>query len=227
MMSQPENGIKVFSFDVDGTLVSQSFADAVWLRGIPEAYAAKEGLSFERAFEYVKREYDKISEHRIEWYRLDYWLQKFGLEITRDELFTRYKGEVKIYEDVQTVLEVLKEAGYELIISSNAATEFVEFQTRPILEFFSHVFSATSDFEEVKKSNIFYAQVCDILDVKPQAVVHVGDHWVFDFLNPREIGITAYFLDRARTEQEKGKKDEKFVVNTLDAILDDYIPEAT
>jgi predicted HAD superfamily hydrolase len=63
--------------------------------------------------------------------------------------------------------------------------------------------------------------------VKPQAVVHIGDHWVFDFLNPREIGITAYFLDRARTEQEKEKKDEKFVVNTLDAILEDYIPEAT
>lgn len=219
-MTRVENGIKVFSFDVDGTLVNQRFADAVWLRGIPEAYAAKKGLSFEQAFEFVKSEYDKVGEHSIEWYRIDYWLHKFGLEVTRDELFKRYKGKVKIYEDVRTVLEVLKEEGYELIMSSNAATEFVEFQTRPIRKFFSHAFSATSDFGEVKKSHNFYAQVCDILDVQPQAVVHIGDHWVFDFLNPREIGITAYFLDRSETVKIEEKGVEEFVISNLSDILD-------
>ncbi|MFZ2071022.1 MAG: HAD family hydrolase [Halobacteriota archaeon] len=213
-------GIKVFSFDVDGTLVSQRFADAVWLRGIPEAYATKEGLSFELAYEFVKFEYDRIGDHRIEWYRIDYWLRKFGLEITQEELFKRYKGTVKIYDDVAKVLEMLNEKGYELIISTNAATEFVEFQTQPIRKFFSHVFSATSDFGEVKKSNIFYAHVCEILNVKPQAVVHTGDHWVFDFINPREIGINAYFLDRAGNAKIDVKKVEEFVITDLSELLD-------
>ncbi|MHC1599567.1 MAG: hypothetical protein ACXQS5_01925, partial [Candidatus Methanospirareceae archaeon] len=67
---QAREDIKVVSFDVDGTLVSQGFADCVWLQGIPQAYAEKEGLSFEQAFEFVKSEYDKIGDNRIEWYNI-------------------------------------------------------------------------------------------------------------------------------------------------------------
>ncbi len=218
---QAREDIKVVSFDVDGTLVSQGFADCVWLQGIPMAYAEKEGLSFEHAFEFVKSEYDKIGEHRIEWYNIDYWLRKFGLDIPYEKLFKNYEDEIRIFEEVENVLTVLKGEGYDLILSSNAATEFIEFQIKPIKRFFSHVFSATSDFGEVKKTNGFFARVCDILDVKPQAVVHTGDHWVFDFINPRKIGITAYYLDRGRSRNIKGEDDE-FVISNLNGILDKF-----
>jgi len=227
------NAIKVFSFDVDGTLVSQGFADCVWLQGIPGAYAEKEGLNFEQAFEFVKREYDKIGENRIEWYKIDYWLRKFGLGITREELFRKYEGEIKIYEEVESVLKVLKEEGFELVVSSNAATEFVDFQIHTIKKFFYRIFSATSDCGEVKKSNGFYARVCGILDVQPQEVVHIGDHWIFDFVNPRKIGMNAYYLDRkisrnrnAKVEGKSGvkvKKEDEFVISDLNEILDVFV----
>lgn len=217
--------IKVVSFDVDGTLVSPEFVDCVWLQGIPKAYAEKRGLRFEQAFEYVKSEYDKIGEHRIEWYNIDYWLRKFDLDIPYEMLFKKYEDEIMIYEEVESVLTVLKEEGYDLILSSNAATEFIEFQINPIKRFFSHVFSATSDFGEVKKTNGFFARVCEILDVKPQAVVHTGDHLVFDFVNPRKIGITAYYLDRARKRNVKDevRKEDEFVISDLSELLDDPV----
>jgi putative hydrolase of the HAD superfamily len=85
------------------------------------------------------------------------------------------------------------------------------------------VFSATSDFGAVKKSNGFYARVCEIADVKPREVVHIGDHWVFDFVNPREIGMTAYFLDRGRKRGRSvsgNVKNEEFVISDLNGILD-------
>jgi HAD superfamily hydrolase (TIGR01549 family) len=226
---QARKDVKNVSFDVDGTLVGPGFVDCVWLQGIPQAYAEKEGLSFEQAFDYVKNAYDKIGEHRIEWYNIDYWLRTFGLDIPYETLFKKYEDELQIYEEVERVLAVLKEDGYELIISSNAATEFIDFQIRPIRKFFSHVFSATSDFGQVKKTNGFFARVCTILGVEPQAVVHTGDHWVFDYLNPRKIGITAYYLDRAR-ETSEGKNNEdvkredtEFIINNLDELIDDPI----
>jgi HAD superfamily hydrolase (TIGR01549 family) len=220
--------IKVVSFDVDGTLVSPGFVDCVWLEGIPQLYAEKEDLSFEQAFDYVKSEYDKIGEHRIEWYNIEYWLRKFGLAIPYETLFRKYEAELQIYEEVERVLSVLKEDGYELILSSNAATEFIEFQTKPIKKFFSYVFSATSDFGQVKKTNGFFARVCEILNVKPQAVVHIGDHWVFDFINPRKIGITAYYLDRAQeTGKERTtaelKEDDAFIISDLNELIDDPV----
>lgn len=221
-MLRVDSGIKVFSFDVDGTLVSQEFADCVWLRGIPEAYAAKHALSFEHAFEFVKREYDNIGENRIEWYNIRFWLRKFNLKIPYEKLFEKYEAEVKIYTEVESVLKVLKEAGYVLVVNSNAATEFIDFQIQPIRKYFSHVFSATSDFGELKKSNGHYAQVCEILDVKPQEVVHTGDHFVFDFLNPRRIGITAYYLDRSRDALHDDNGNDEFVISDLNELLDAF-----
>ena len=221
-MLRVDSGIKVFSFDVDGTLVSQEFADCVWLRGIPEAYAAKHALSFEHAFEFVKREYDNIGENRIEWYNIRFWLRKFNLKIPYEKLFEKYEAEVKIYTEVESVLKVLKEAGYVLVVNSNAATEFIDFQIQPIRKYFTHVFSATSDFGELKKSNGHYAQVCEILDVKPQEVVHTGDHFVFDFLNPRRIGITAYYLDRSRDAMHDDNGNDEFVISDLNELLDAF-----
>jgi len=221
-MLREDSGIKVFSFDVDGTLVSQEFADCVWLRGIPEAYAAKHALSFEHAFEFVKREYDNIGENRIEWYNIRFWLRKFNLKIAYEKLFEKYKAEVEIYTEVESVLKVLKKAGYVLVVNSNAATEFIDFQIQPIKKYFSHVFSATSDFGELKKSNGHYAHVCEILDVKPQEVVHTGDHFVFDFLNPRRIGITAYYLDRSRDAMHAENGNDEFVISDLNALLDAF-----
>lgn len=221
-MLRVDSGIKVFSFDVDGTLVSQEFADCVWLRGIPEAYAAKHALSFEHAFEFVKREYDNIGENQIEWYNIRFWLRKFNLKIPYEKLFEKYEAEVEIYTEVESVLKVLKEAGYVLVVNSNAATEFINFQIQPIRKYFTHVFSATSDFGELKKSNGHYAQVCEILDVKPQEVVHTGDHFVFDFLNPRRIGITAYYLDRSRDAMPDDNGNDEFLISDLNALLDAF-----
>ena len=41
----------VVSFDLDGTITDGSFADSVWLEGIPRYYAGKENISFEESFE--------------------------------------------------------------------------------------------------------------------------------------------------------------------------------
>jgi putative hydrolase of the HAD superfamily len=185
-MLREDSGIKVFSFDVDGTLVSQEFADCVWLRGIPEAYAAKHALSFEHAFEFVKREYDNIGENRIEWYNIRFWLRKFNLKIPYEKLFEKYEAEVKIYTEVESVLKVLKEAGYVLVVNSNAATEFIDFQIQPIRKYFTHVFSATS------------------------------------FLNPRRIGITAYYLDRSRDAMHDENGNDEFVISDLNELLDAF-----
>ncbi len=161
------DAIKVVSFDVDGTLVAPGFVDSFWLDGIPRVYAEKNDLDFEQAVNYVTSEYDRVGEHRIEWYTISYWLQKFGLDIPYQELFTKYQDLIRIYDEVEPVLAALCDAGYDLIVSSNATREFIDFQIQPLKKFFTHIFSATSDFGQVKKTNGFFARVCEILDVPP------------------------------------------------------------
>ena len=69
--------------------------------------------------------------------------------------------------------------------------------------------------------------------MQPQEVVHIGDHWIFDFVNPRKIGMNAYYLDRkisrnrnAKVEGKSGvkvKKEDEFVISDLNEILDVFV----
>jgi putative hydrolase of the HAD superfamily len=78
--------------------------------------------------------------------------------------------------------------------------------------YFDRIFSATSDFGEVKKTVGFYQRICQILGVNPQEVIHIGDHYEFDYLVPRSLGIYAFYLDRS------GKKNGEYVLKDLNDL---------
>jgi len=201
---------KVISFDMDGTLVNPEFTDWVWLHGIPTLYAEKVGLPFEEAKAFVVKEYLKVGEGAIEWYEIKYWVQFFRLKESWKALMGRYVNKINIYPDVHHILERLKDR-FQLVLTSNAGREFiaVEMEATGLVGYFDRIFSATSDFGEVKKTVGFYQRICQILEARPQEIVHVGDHYEFDYLVPRTLGIHAFYLDRS------GEQNGEFVISDL------------
>ncbi|PIX25956.1 MAG: HAD family hydrolase [Deltaproteobacteria bacterium CG_4_8_14_3_um_filter_45_9] len=201
---------KVISFDMDGTLVNPEFTDWVWLHGIPTLYAEKVGLPFEEAKAFVVKEYLKVGEGAIEWYDIKYWFQFFRLKESWKALMGRYVNKINIYPDVHHILERLKDR-FQLVLTSNAGREFiaVEMEATGLVGYFDRIFSATSDFGEVKKTVGFYQRICQILEARPQEIVHVGDHYEFDYLVPRTLGIHAFYLDRS------GEQNGDFVISDL------------
>ena len=194
---------KIISFDMDGTLVDPEFTDWVWGHGVPTLYAEKVGLPFAEAKALVVKEYLKVGEGAVEWYDIKYWLKFFQLEASWKVLLERYKDKINIYPDVNHLLDRLSDK-FALVLTSNAGREFidVEMEATGLKKYFDRIFSATSDFKKVKKTADFYQQICQILGVKPQEIVHVGDHHEFDYLVPRSLGIHAFFLDRS--SEQKG-----------------------
>lgn len=196
---------KVISFDVEGTLTTHRFSEVIWEQAIPRLYSEKKGISLREAISYVFNEYEKVGNERIEWYDIRYWFDYFGLDDYKN-LLAKYKHEISYYPEVRKTLEELSK-NYRLIISSNSPREFLELEIEKIKVYFNKIFSAPSDFKQVKTAD-FYKAVCDILGIKFEDMVHVGDHWNYDFVVPRKTGIYAFYLDR------KGKSNE-FVVNNL------------
>jgi len=192
--------IKVISFDFDGTIVTHKFADDFWLEGVPKLYAKQNHLSLKAAQRYLLEEYDKIGDKRIEWYDPAYWFNRFKIDSDWNSLLKQYQQSVEIYPDVVPVLKRLSQS-YPLIISSNAKREFIDTQLdfSDLKQYFIHIFSSTSDFHTVKKVTDFYGMICKKLSIKPQEMVHVGDHKEFDYLSPQKLGITAFYLDRNKT----------------------------
>jgi len=191
--------IKVISFDFDGTIAKHTFADAFWLEGVPELYAKQHHVDVEAAKKYLFEEYDKIGDNRIEWYDPGYWFDRFDLQADWKKMLLKYRKNVEIYPEVRSVLKRLS-TQYSLIISSNAKKEFIDVQIRQnkLSSYFDQIFSSTSDFHTVKKVTDFYAMICKKLKIKPQEMIHVGDHKEFDYLSPQKLGITSYYLDRKK-----------------------------
>lgn len=199
----------VISFDMDGTLVSSRFVDKVWMEGVPRLYAERHGIDYKKARETVVGEYTKIGSDHLEWYDLQYWLDRFEIRMNKFDLLDTYRDEVEMYPEVDAVLEDLRGFGYRLVITSNAAREFIDFELDGLSDRFDRIFSATSDFKDVKKSAGVYSKVCKRIGKRPVEVLHIGDHYVYDYESPIEAGLDAIFLDR------KGERKGVEVVGDL------------
>ncbi len=193
--------LKIISFDMDGTLVDAEFTDWVWGHGIPTLYAKKAGVPFEQAKAFVTHEYRKVGEGAIEWYDIKYWFRFFELEESWRAVMEPYLDKIKVYPDAHPILDRLR-GRFPLVLTSNAGREFIDIEMKVtgLGRYFDRIFSATSDFSQVKKTAAFYQRICQVLETKPQEIVHVGDHYEFDYLVPRSLGIHAFYLNRRREQ---------------------------
>ena len=190
--------IQFISFDLDGTLVELDFSEWVWGSGIPELFAKKNGMSLDTAKKIVEEEYLKVGDGSLQWYDITYWFDFFQLDGHWKALLNRFSDRIRAYPESSRVLQDLS-SNYELIIISNAAREFIDIEVdvAELRRYFSRIFSATSDFGQVKKTAEFYGHICQLLGISPTEMVHVGDHWQFDYLAPKEVGIRTFHVDRS------------------------------
>jgi putative hydrolase of the HAD superfamily len=202
--------IKIVSFDLDGTLVDWSFADAFWFDCMARLYSSRWGLSFQESLQEIKRRYNQVGMDNLEWYNIEYWWREFGFGGSWRDLIDECRPKVRPYPDAREALEALRQK-FKLIVITNGIRELaeVEIEESGFKEYFDRVFSATSDFGLVKKTGDFYLGVLREIGASPAEVVHVGDNYVFDYLAPREAGIRAFFLDR------EGRQSGDFVVRDL------------
>lgn len=189
------NHRKIISFDLDGTLVSARFGDMVWNHGIPMEFAKKYALGFDDAQNIVMGEYKTLGDKDLLWYDIAYWLKRFNLSVSPEELLKRYEDYIVPAQDAKEVLGRLKER-YALIVASNAARIFVEKELKHTgLEiYFDRIISATSDYGMVKKGEDFYKRLCSEMDANLSDFIHIGDHPVFDYMAPISLGIEAYLF---------------------------------
>jgi putative hydrolase of the HAD superfamily len=180
---------------MEGTLIDHTFSRTIWEEDVPKIYAEKHQITLNKAKKIVFEEYAKVGELEPEWYDLGYWFKKFQLDQDWRKLLKNRKNKVKTYEETRTILEKLEDR-LPMIISSNTIREFLEVQLDVLGNYFNDIFSAPSDFNIVKKDETFYRRILEILDLKPEKIVHIGDHYNFDYLAPTKTGIRAYHLDR-------------------------------
>jgi len=204
--------IELISFDAEGTVVTPDFSQAIWHEAIPALYAQKEGLNLAQAKRHVAEEYGKIGDQRLEWYDIEYWFSYLGLG-SSESMIQGCLDKIGYYPEVTEVLSSLA-SEYKLIVASGTPLELLHCLLRDIKPYFVRIFSSVSHYRQLKNPD-FYIRICEEMGVKPSRVIHVGDNWQFDFLNARQAGINALYLDRSRRDHQESLND----LNQLKQLL--------
>ncbi|HMA83199.1 MAG TPA: HAD family hydrolase [Candidatus Thermoplasmatota archaeon] len=214
-----KNSLKkpILSFDLDGTLMKPGFGDKVWLEGLPNIYAITHNISSEEAKNQLITAYDAIGNERREWYDLTYWIHKLNLDIAPNDLLNTFSKYIQPYPEVPDIIKRLYK-NYTLIVSSAAMKPFIfiELKTARLSDYFTELFSATSDTQTVKKDPFFYQMISQKMNRDPKEIIHVGDNKQFDYISPKKAGLHAIYLDR--TNDETGDQS----INSL-TKFEDYV----
>jgi len=203
----------VLSFDLTGTLSTFNFCDSVYFEGLPRLYSVTHDVDVEEARGYLTQCYDEVGDHEADWYDIAYWFDRFRLGDGWHGLLHEYSRNIEFFPDAEPVLKNLSRK-YEIILVSNACSAFLDFELVSFKQYFSRIISCVSDFRQVKKTSEFYRKLCDHIDRQPGEIIHVGDHWQFDFIAPTGAGLKAYYLDR------KGISNGDGVIHTLHELED-------
>jgi HAD superfamily hydrolase (TIGR01549 family) len=196
--------IKLISFDAEGTLVTPDFSETIWHEAIPALYAQKQGLDFAQAKRCIVEEYSRVGDQKLEWYDIEYWFSYLGLGSSKP-VIQSCMCKISCYPEITEVLSSLA-SEYRLIVASGTPLELLHLLLRDIEPYFVRVFSAISHYKQLKSPD-FYLRICEEMDVKPSQVIHVGDNWQFDFLNAREAGINAFYIDRSGRNHQESLND--------------------
>ncbi len=210
--------VKVISFDLTGTLVSNDYVDYFWLELIPKLYAEKHGVSLDEAKRIVYSSYDEIGSGDIRWYIPQYWLERFGLGLSAKDAISMVKDKVYVYDDVLDTLNRLA-CRYDLVVSSNLSKEFIDV-VLDVLGFkgFKAVFSCVSDLSLTIKSPDFYRFIAERLGVLTCEVLHVGDDPERDYENPVKAGMRALLIARSGEPPTSGYRCIRSLMELLDLL---------
>jgi len=202
-MINKRSKITTVSFDADGTLVTSSFADLVWLEALPQQVSESWGIPLEDAKNKLFADYDSIGPQRMEWYDLAYWIKRYRLDLNPKTFVMQYKDAVTPFPEVAEVLDALMEE-YQLIVISNSARLFLDVTTDLFKDCFKKTFSTVSDFGTMKDA-ASYRVVCDKMGILPYEMAHVGDSFELDYIRARKAGLRAFFLDRQLRSRRRGR----------------------
>jgi len=191
---------RTVSFDLDGTLSTHAFAEAVWDEALPGALARRRGLPLGEARRFCRAAYAAEGDGSIRWYLLPYWLETLGLsDLNPADLIRAGSAHIRLFDDVMPTLTRLKDAGVNLVIFSNAARIFLDAEVTlaGLDRYVSESISVTDDWGMVKAD----PQAFEKLLRQSGPCVHVGDHVRYDYHVPRALGIEAYHIWRGSGER--------------------------
>jgi putative hydrolase of the HAD superfamily len=110
-------GVETLLLDLDGTLLDLEYDNRFWYHVVPTAWAAREGVSLDRARELLAPRFRAV-EHTLPWYSIDYWSAELALDIPA--LKRTSAPTIRWLPGAREFLVAQREVGRRLVLATNA-----------------------------------------------------------------------------------------------------------
>ncbi|TDF36424.1 GMP/IMP nucleotidase [Alteromonadaceae bacterium M269] len=169
----PWKEIRTVLLDMDGTLLDLHFDNHFWMEYVPKKWAEKEGISLEKAHALMDVEYKRVM-GQLEWYCLDYWSDKLGLDIRR--LKREIQHLISMRPDTLPFLDALHESGREVVLVTNAHPDSLSLKIeRTQLDRHIKTLISTHEFGVTKESQELWEKLHQRLQFDPAKTLFVDD----------------------------------------------------
>ncbi|MES9955663.1 MAG: GMP/IMP nucleotidase [Sedimenticola sp.] len=111
------NQIDSVFLDMDGTLLDLHFDNHFWLEHVPVRYAEARAIPLDQAKRQLMELYKSI-EGTLEWYCVDHWSRKLGLDIAL--LKEEVDHLIAVHPHVVDFLDAMKQGGKRVVLVTNA-----------------------------------------------------------------------------------------------------------
>jgi FMN phosphatase YigB (HAD superfamily) len=180
------NDIETVLLDMDGTLLDRHFDDHFWLEHVPKRYAAKYGLTIDRAKAYLYGLF-RSQENTLNWTDLDYWSERLGLDIPR--LKREVDHLIAVHPFVVEFLLFLRHQGKQVHLVTNAHSKTLDLKMHKtrLGPYFTGIVSA-HDIGLPKEDYGFWAKLRDHVPYDPERTL-LGEDSEANLVTARAYGI--------------------------------------
>jgi putative hydrolase of the HAD superfamily len=206
--------IKAVTFDVGGTLiepwpsVGHVYAEVAARHGLKTFSAAQLNARFQAAWQARKN----FEHSRSEWTALVN--EVFGISPVEpfsdglfSELYERFAEPIawRVFDDVVPALDTLASRGIRLGVISNWDERLRGLLRKLKLECYFQTLAISREVGFPKPSRVIFRQAAAELDLRPDAILHIGDSPEMDVAGAKAAGLHAWLINRAAASPGDGK----------------------
>ena len=205
--------VKLISINIDNHLIDKhNFEQIFYYEEIPKLITEKHKISLDKAKQIATNEYKKVSVLDPNFYRPQFWFDKFKLTPTPkwEDITKDMTHQVNIHREAPDSFQRLRKLAPVVIITKHPK-EFIraKLHASGLRGEYSNIFSAVDDQNIAKVDERLFAQMLKVYGFPAEEVFHIGDNEELDHKLPQKVGIPSAVVDR------EGVKKGKHVVPSL------------